>query len=79
MMRIKHWLRISSSRYRLNDISIPKVLRHNLKYNRKLLTNLFHCATHKLEVFFRPALDLPMDEFSAVMGIQTFSITGKQR
>ena len=39
--------------------TIPIMLRINFKYDRKLLTQLCHCAKESLDVFFRTVLGLP--------------------
>jgi hypothetical protein len=52
--------------------SIPIMLRVYFKYDRKLLTQLCHCAKESLEVFFRTVLGLDDGILGMIMVIHTF-------
>jgi len=52
--------------------SIPILLRVYFKYDRGLLTELCHCASESLEIFFRTVLGFPDGIQGLVMVIRTF-------
>ncbi len=52
--------------------SIPIMLRIYFKYDRKLLTELCHCANESLQMFFRTALGLDDGLLGMIMVIHTF-------
>ena len=54
--------------------SIPIILHHFLKYDRKLLSRLCQCVNQSLILFFRTALNLEDGIHAMVMVIHTFGI-----